>query len=206
MPMITQARIRWTRLADGSYLKEGSLPADISNARIFAIDEDYETNPHAVCPGLKLWPKEEAVELVERKIAEGSYRAWRYEVRAEVSTVETAPAREPVPPERPSHGLCSNERCRKGPDGNRGVLKSSRAKYCCTYCRVDVCRRSRPKPAETEKATRKRRKDAKYSSHSERQRAHYARHRYLLPQPIKDYLAMRATRPGVAVKRVSEPV
>ena len=70
--MSTQAVIRWTRQADGSYAKEGALPAEISDVRIFAIDEDYETNPHAVCPGLKLWPKEEAVELVERKISDGS--------------------------------------------------------------------------------------------------------------------------------------
>ena len=69
-----QESLRWTRQSDDSYLKEGTLPADIPTARIFAIDEDYETNPHAVCPGLKLWPREEAVELVERKIAEGSYR------------------------------------------------------------------------------------------------------------------------------------
>jgi hypothetical protein len=55
--MSTQAIIRWTRQTDGSYAKEGTLPAEISNARIFAIDEDYETNPHAVCPGLKVWPK-----------------------------------------------------------------------------------------------------------------------------------------------------
>jgi hypothetical protein len=48
--MSTQAIIRWTRQADGSYAKEGTLPAEISHARIFAIDEDYETNPHAICP------------------------------------------------------------------------------------------------------------------------------------------------------------
>jgi hypothetical protein len=67
----------------------------------------------------------------------------------------------------------------------RGALKSPRAKYCCAYCRVDACRRSRPKPEQTEKSIRKRRRDAKYSSHSERQRAYHARHRpYQLPQPI----------------------
>jgi hypothetical protein len=54
------------------------------------IDEDYERNPHAVCQGLKLRPKEEAIELVERKIAEGSYRAWRYEIRPERSSEEVA--------------------------------------------------------------------------------------------------------------------
>ena len=101
--MSTQAVIRWTRQPDGSYAKEGALPADIPNARIFAIDEDYETNPHAVCPGLKVWPKEEAVDLVERKIAQRSYRAWRYEVRPEVSNAETAAAREQAPSDRPSH-------------------------------------------------------------------------------------------------------
>jgi hypothetical protein len=203
--MNTQAIIRWTRQADGSYAKEGTLPADISHGRIFAIDEDYETNPHAVCPGLKVWPRAEAVDLVERKIAERSYRAWRYELRSEVPTVETAAARDQARSDRPSYGLCSNERCKKGANETRGVLKSSRAKYCCASCRVDVCRRSRPKPEQIEKPTRKRRRDAKYSSHAERQRAHYARHRYVLPQPIKDYLAMPATRPGVGVKRVSEP-
>jgi hypothetical protein len=204
--MSTQAVIRWTRQADGSYAKEGTLPAEISDVRIFAIDEDYETNPHAVCPGLKLWPKEEAVDLVERKIAEGSYRTWRYEIRPEVSTAETPAARDQARSDRPSYGLCSNERCQKGPNDTRGVLKSSRAKYCCTYCRVDACRRSRQKPEQIEKPTRKRRRDAKYSSHFERQRAHYARHRYVLPQPIKEYLGMGTRRAGVAVKRVQEPV
>jgi hypothetical protein len=85
MHMSDKATIRWTRQADGSYTKGGALPADIPTARIYVIDDDYETNPHAVCPGLKLWLKEEAVELVERKIAEGSYREWRYELRPEVS-------------------------------------------------------------------------------------------------------------------------
>lgn len=203
--MSTQAVIRWTRQADGSYAKEGKLPADISDARIFAIDEDYETNPNAVCPGLKVWPRAEAVDLVERKIAEGSYRACRYEIRPEVPTAGTAAAREPAPSDRPSYGLCSNERCKKGPNDTHGVLKSSRAKYCCAYCRVDVCRRSRPKPEQTEKPASKRRRDAKYSSHAERQRAHYARHRYILPEPIKDYLGIGKRRPGVVVKRASEP-
>jgi hypothetical protein len=108
--------------------------------------------------------------------------------------------------EPPNFGSCANARCRKGVNETRSVLKSSRAKYCCAYCRVDVCRRSRPKPKQSEKPTRKRRRDAKYNSHSERQRAHYARHRYLLPQPIKDYLAMRATRPAVDVKLAPEAV
>ena len=204
--MSTQPVIRWTRQADGSYAKEGTLPADISHGRIFAIDEDYETNPHAVCPGPKLRPKEEAVHLVERKIAEGSYRTWRYEIRPEASTAETPAARDQARSDRPSYSLCSNERCQKGPNDTRGVLKSSRAKYCCASCRVDVCRRSRPKLEQTEKPTRKRRRDTKYNSHSERQRAHYARHRYIFPEPIKDYLGIGKRRPGVAVKRASEPV
>jgi hypothetical protein len=96
----------------------------------------------------------------------------------------------------PHDGLCANERCRKGPNGTRGVLKSPRAKYCCPYCRVDVCRRSRPKPERIEKTSRKRRRDAKYSSHSERQRAYQARHRQSpLPDAIKDYLAIKAEGP-----------
>jgi len=93
-------------------------------------------------------------------------------------------------------GSCANERCRKGSNGTRGALKSSQTKYCCAYCRVDVCRRSRPKPEQIKKPTRKRRRDAKYGSHSERQRAHYARYRYLLTQPIKDYLGMGTRRAG----------
>jgi hypothetical protein len=126
----------------------------------------------------------------------------------EIAVSSPVPEPEPNPhtleTEPPNHGLCSNERCKKGPNDTRGVLKSRRAKYCCAYCRVDVCRRNRPKPEQTEKPTRKRRRDAKYSSHSERQRAHYARHRSEpLPQAIKDYLHMRV---GVAVKRAPEPV
>lgn len=105
----------------------------------------------------------------------------------------------------PHYGSCANERCRKGPSGTAGVLKNSRAKYCCAYCRVDVCRRSRPKPEQIEKPTRKRRRDAKYSSHCQRQKAYYERHRSEpLPESIKDYLAARGA--GVAVKRVLEPV
>ena len=203
--MSTQAVIRWTRQADGSYAKEGTLPADISNARIFAIDEDYETNPHAVCPGLKLWPKEEPVELVQRKIADGLYRAWRYEIRPEVSNAETPPAPAGEPSERPAPVLCANDRCKKGSSGARGIVKSRRAKHCCAYCRVDVSRRNRPKPEQIEKATRKRRRDAKYTFPSERQRAYYERHRSEpLPQAIKDYIAAR--RSGVVVKQAPEAV
>lgn len=80
----------------------------------------------------------------------------------------------PVPEERsnphtgenqpPHDGLCANVRCRKGPNGTRGILKSRRAKYCCAYCRVAVCRRKG-------KSGRKRRRDAKHGSAAERQRA-----------------------------------
>jgi hypothetical protein len=128
----------------------------------------------------------------------------------EIAVSSPVPEPESIPHPRetepPNYGSCSNERCKKGPNDTRGVLKSRRAKYFCASCRVDVCRRSRPKPEQIEKPTRKRRRDAKYSSHSERQRAHYARHRYVLPQPIKDYLGMGTRRVGVAVKRVPEPV
>ncbi len=80
--------IRWTGLADGSYQKEGGLPAGTPAVRIFEIDKDYETNPHAVCAGQRLWPQEEAVALVEQKVADGSYQAWRYEIRPELSSAE----------------------------------------------------------------------------------------------------------------------
>jgi hypothetical protein len=169
--------IRWTRQADGSYVKEGELPADIPTARIFEIDEDYETNRHAISPGLKLRPKEEAIVLVESKIADGSYQAWRYEIRPEISDAEIPPASTLAPSESSAARLCSNPCCKKGPDGAPGIVKSRRAKYCCRYCRVDVCRRKRrSKPEQIEKPKRKRRKDAKYTSHSERQRAYQARH------------------------------
>src|SRR5216683_3508710 len=116
MKMITTAMIRWTRQADGSYIKEGTLPANIPTARIFAIDEDYETNPHAGCPGLKLRPRDEAVELVERKIAEGSYRVWRYEIRPEMPSAEVPPAPALGPSESLASRPCPNERCKKGPN------------------------------------------------------------------------------------------
>jgi hypothetical protein len=104
-------------------------------------------------------------------------------------------------------GSCANPRCRKGPNGTRGILKSPRAKYCCPYCRVDVCRRNRPKPEQIEKPRRKRRRDAKYTSHSERQRAYQARHSTSdLPDAIKDYLGMRARRAGVMGKRFPDPL
>lgn len=37
--------MRWTRQPGGSYLREGTLPADISTVRIFSLDEDHKTNP-----------------------------------------------------------------------------------------------------------------------------------------------------------------
>jgi hypothetical protein len=200
--------IRWTRQADGGYVKEDNVAPELSQVRIFAIDEDYETNPHAVCPGLKLWSKDGAVELVERHIAEGSYRAWRYEIRPEGSGPDV-PADPPDAGVEPSQStvirLCQNGRCNKGPNSTRGVLaKSRRAKYCCGYCRVDACRR-RPKAEQVDKPARKRRKDAKYRTHAERQRAYYAKHRpYELPQQIKDYLESKAMRSGMAAKHVSQ--
>ena len=205
--MSITATIRWTRQADGSYAKEGNLPADILTVRIFAIDEDYETNPHAVCPGLKLRPKKEAVELVELKIAEGSYQAWRYEIRPEVSSTETPPAPAVGPSESLAFRPCPNERCKKGPNGTRGIVKSRRAKYCCASCRVDVCRQSRPKPEQIEKPTRKRRRDAKWIDHAERQRAYHARHRpYQLPKAMKDYLGMRVRSARLSINPSPEPV
>jgi len=83
---------------------------------------------------------------------------------------QSNPHREHIEP--PQDSLCANLRCRKGPNGTRGGLKSRKAKYCCPYCRVDVCRRSRPKPEQEGKPKRKRRRDAKYTSHAERQRAY----------------------------------
>lgn len=94
--------------------------------------------------------------------------------------------------------LCSNRHCRKGPDGTPGVL-SGRQKYCSAYCRVDVCRRKQPKPEQIEKAKRKRRRDAKYTSHSERQKAYQARHSLAgaprhIRESLRDLQRMRAGR------------
>ena len=160
-----QECVRWTRQADGGYAKEENLPAGTPIVRIYVIDEDYETNPYAACAGQKLWPKEEAVALVERKIAEGSYREWRYEIRPEISSAETPPGPAVTPTDNPAFRICPNQRCKRGLNGTPGIVKSARAKYCCNYCRVDVCRRSRPKSEQTEKRERKRRRDAKYASH-----------------------------------------
>jgi hypothetical protein len=131
-------------------------------------------------------------------------------IEQDVSVSGPAPEQESNPHIRenqpPHDGSCANPRCRKGPNGTRGALKSPRAKYCCPYCRVDVCRRSRPKPEQIEKPSRKRRRDTKYTSHSERQRAYQERHSTSdLPDAIKDYLWMRARRVGVVGKRAQEP-
>jgi hypothetical protein len=68
-------------------------------------------------------------------------------------------------------GLCANPRCRKGSNDTRGVLRSPKAKYCCDYCRVAVCRRKRKLRLEqTGQLKRKRRKDAKWNSPAERKR------------------------------------
>jgi hypothetical protein len=199
--------IRWTRQADGSYQKDGSLPAGTPAVRIFEVDKDYATNPHAVCAGQKLWPQEEAAALLEGKIADVSYKAWRYEIRAELSSAGPPAVPAMVPPESPALRLCSNPRCNKGPNGTREKVKSQRAKYCCGYCRVDVCRRSRPKLEQIEKPKRKRRKDAKYASHAERQRAYQARHSTAdFPPEIRDLLRMRDSRARMVAKRVQAPV
>lgn len=201
---LQSSAIRWTRQVDGSYAKEGGLPAEIPTARIFVVDED-----DAECAGSKLWPKEEAIALVERKIAEGAYKKLRYEVRPEVSTIEPASAPAVVPLGQPPNSrLCLNVRCKKGPEGTRGIVESRRAKYCCLSCRVAVSRREgRPKAVDLEKPKRKRRSDAKYSSHCERQRAYRARHsRAGLPRAIRDYLAMAGDRTArVTDKATLEP-
>jgi hypothetical protein len=130
-------------------------------------------------------------------------------IEQEVSVSSPAPEQESNAQmgenQSPHDGLCSNPRCRKGPNGTRGELKGPRAKYCCPYCRVDVCRRSRPKPERIEKPSRKRRRDAKYNSHSERQRAYQARHSTSdLPDAIKDYLRMRAESTKIKGNRFPE--
>src|SRR5712692_9234668 len=67
------------------------------------------------------------------------------EIEHEVADSGPVPKEESHPhageSEPPHDGLCANPRCRKGPEGTRGALKSRRAKYCCAYCRVAVCRR-----------------------------------------------------------------
>jgi len=167
--------IRWTRDHEGKYLREGSLSTETSTARIFEVDEN-----NGECAGLKLWPQEKAISLVERKIADGSYQEWRYEIRPEMAKVEMAPAEVSVtssPISEPR--LCGNSRCKKGPSGTHAIVTSTRAKYCSPSCRVAVSRREgTPRPREVVK--RKRRSDAKYSSHAERQRAYERRQRSLL--------------------------
>lgn len=205
--MSTIAIIRWTRLADGGYTKEGNLPAGTPAVWIFEIDEDYKTNPHSVCAGHKLWTQGETLALVEQKIADGSYQAWGYEIRPELSSAAPPSVPAIATPESPVLRLCSNPGCKKGAYGTRGIVKSQRAKYCCRYCRVDVCRRSRPKPEQIQKPKRKRRKDAKYASHAERQRAHQARHSTAdFPHAVRDLLWMKERRARMAARRIQEPV
>jgi hypothetical protein len=171
-----QKSIRWTRQADGGYHTEGSLPAGVAIARIFSIDEDFQTNRHAVCPGKKLRPKQEAIALVEQKIADGSYQAWRYEIRPEVSDVEIPSASMLAPSESPAFRFCLNPRCKKGPDGTSRVLKSRRAKYCSPSCRVAVSRREgKPAPDRIQERKRKRRSDAEHESNAKRQEAYRVR-------------------------------
>lgn len=89
-------------------------------------------------------------------------------------------ANPPLGKSEPLHlGLCKNERCKKGPDGTRGIVRSRKAKYCCPSCRVDVCRRNRKlaTPEQVEKPRRKPRSDKKYDSHAERQKAYEWRKR-----------------------------
>ena len=63
-------------------------------------------------------------------------------IEQDVSVSGPAPEQESNPhltENQPPHdGVCANPRCRKGPNGTRGNVKSPRAKYCCPYCRVDV--------------------------------------------------------------------
>lgn len=165
--------IRWTRQIDGSYAKQGTLPADTPAVRILSIDEDYETNPHAVSAGQRLWPKEEAIALVESQIASGSYRMWRYEIRPEKQKADDPVAPLPATPTKSTEPrICANLHCKKGTDGTRGVVIRRNAKYCCPSCRVSVCRRNRPKPERAERPRRKTRCDKKYATQAARQRAY----------------------------------
>jgi hypothetical protein len=170
--------VRWTRQSDGSYVKEGCLPTSALTARVYAISEDWETNRNGVAPGSKPRPTGEIIALVERKTADGSYLEWRYEIRPEASNVETPPAVDATTSSGPQARLCKNERCRRGENGTRAIVKSKRALYCSASCRVAVSRRDgRPKPQEVDRPTRKRRSDAQHKSHAERQRAYELRAR-----------------------------
>ena len=67
--------------------------------------------------------------------------------------------------------------------------------------------RSQPKPKQIKKPKRKRRKDAKYASHAESQRAYQARHSTAgFTQAIRDLLWMKERRARMADKRIQEPV
>jgi hypothetical protein len=124
-----------------------------------------------------------------------------------VPKVDSNPHREEIVPPRDSS--CANLRCKKGPDGTRGAIKSKRAKYCSASCRVMVCRWSRPKHEQVEKPKRKRRSDAKYASDAARQKAYRDRHRVpqvFIPQAVKDYLEMVKDRKArLADNRPLEP-
>jgi hypothetical protein len=52
-------------------------------------------------------------------------------IRPELSSAGPPPVPTMVPSESPAVRLCSNPRCKKGPDGTRGIVQSRRAKYCC---------------------------------------------------------------------------
>jgi hypothetical protein len=67
-------------------------------------------------------------------------------------------------------------------------------------------RRSQPKPKQIEKPKRKRRKDAKYASHAERQRAYQARHSTAdFPHAVRDLLWMKERRARMVAERIQEP-
>jgi hypothetical protein len=67
--------------------------------------------------------------------------------------------------------------------------------------------RSQPKPKQIKEPKRKRRKDAKYASHAERQRAYQARHSTAdFPHAVRDLLWMKERRARMAARRIQEPV
>jgi len=69
-----------------------------------------------------------------------------------------------------------------------------------------VCRRRRPKPEQIEKPKRKRRRDAKWKDHAERQRKYQAIHSIAgIPEGIRALLSMKAKRSGIVATRVREP-
>jgi hypothetical protein len=86
-----------------------------------------------------------------------------------------------------TEGLCRNDQCKRGENQTRATVKTKRAKYCCPSCRVAVSRRAGGSSVtDNGKPKRKRRKDAKYNSHSERQRAYELRSRQKsLLEPVR---------------------